>query len=152
LSDSPVLFDANVWVALAFDTHPHHTRAVEAFRSTTPARPAVFCRSTQQSFLRLASTPAVLRLCNATGLTNQDALVMLAGFMASPSIAYRDEPPGTVPLWHRLAGLPSASPHVWMDAYLAAFAIAGGLELVTFDKTFSQFAGLTPTILTAGNP
>jgi len=39
-----------------------------------------------------------------------------------------------------------------MDAYLAAFAIAGGLELVTFDQVFTNFAGLTPTILTAARP
>ena len=140
-----------MWVALAFDTHPNHRPAVAAFQSTAPARPAVFCRATQQTFLRLASQPAVHRLCNAVGLTNRDALAMLDDFMASPSVAYQDEPTGTVPVWHRLAALPSASPHVWMDAYLAAFAIAGGLELLTFDRGFSQFAGLTATILPAAH-
>ena len=152
MSASRVLFDANVWLALAFDTHPNHRSAVTAFQSTTPARPAVFCRSTQQSFLRLASQPAVHRLCDAVGLTNRDALAMLAGFMASPSVAYRDEPPGVEAVWHGLAGLPSASPHVWMDAYLAAFAIAGRLDLMTFDRGFSQFAGLSVTFLPAVNP
>lgn len=152
MSASPVLFDANVWVALAFDTHPNHRPAVAAFQSTTPQSPALFCRSTQQSFLRLASQPAVHRLCNTGGLTNRDALEMLGDFMASPSVAYRDEPAGIVPIWHRLASLPSASPHVWMDAYLAAFAMAGGFDLVTFDRGFSQFAGLSVTLLPALSP
>jgi predicted nucleic acid-binding protein len=72
--------------------------------------------------------------------------------MASPSIAYRDEPAGLVPLWHRLAALPSASPKVWMDAYLAAFAAASLLEMVTLDQAFTQFAGVRVTILTPTGP
>jgi len=53
----------------------------------------------------------------------------------------REEPVGLVPIWHRLAALPSASPKVWMDAYLAAFATAGDLDMITFDQGFSQFPG-----------
>ena len=33
------------------------------------------------------------------------------------------------------------------EAYLAAFAMTANLQLVTFDKGFSRFAGLTCTIL-----
>jgi toxin-antitoxin system PIN domain toxin len=149
LSDSAYLFDANVWIALAFAAHPHHERAAEFFSSASPARPACFCRATQQSFLRLASTPAVLRLCNAVGLTNRDALEALRGFVSSSAVAYREEGPGIEAVWHRLAGVSSASPKVWMDAYLAAFAIAGDLELVTFDGAFTSFEGLRVTVLVA---
>lgn len=39
------------------------------------------------------------------------------------------------------------SPNVWTDAYLAAFSLAGNYELVTFDKGFARFPGLTHTIL-----
>ena len=35
-----------------------------------------------------------------------------------------------------------ASPKLWMDAYLAAFAIAGGCQLVTTDQGFAQFPSL----------
>jgi predicted nucleic acid-binding protein len=40
--------------------------------------------------------------------------------------------------------LPFASPKVWTDAYLAAFAIRHDLELVTIDRDFKNFekAGL----------
>ncbi len=54
-------------------------------------------------------------------------------------VQYLDEPLGVVPVWHRLAGLQSASPKVWMDAYLAAFAIAGELQMVTFDRDFKSY-------------
>ena len=42
-------------------------------------------------------------------------------------------------LWRTLAAADSASPKVWMDAYLAAFAIAGGLRLVTLDRDYKNF-------------
>ncbi len=128
-SASAFLFDANVWLALAFADHPHHRLAVVAYRSATESCPALFCRATQQSFLRLATTPAFLRLCNATGITNRDALDMLDRFMDSKSVAYREEPTGLAPLLApRLAAADSAAPKVWMDAYLAGFAILGRLS------------------------
>jgi predicted nucleic acid-binding protein len=34
------------------------------------------------------------------------------------------------------------SPRLWTDAYLAAFALAGGHRLVTFDQGFLRFPGL----------
>ena len=72
-------------------------------------------------------------------LTNSDALLTLDNLQALPQVTWRDEPPGVLGLWRTLAGLDSASPKVWMDAYLAAFAIAAGLRLVTLDKDFYNF-------------
>jgi predicted nucleic acid-binding protein len=60
--------------------------------------------------------------------------------MALPNVQYRDEPGGLEAIWHTLAQRSTASPKLWMDANLAAFAIAGGLTLVTFDGGFNQFA------------
>ncbi len=136
---SAFLFDANVWIALVFAAHPQHGLALEAYRSTSKARPAVFCRATELSFLRLASTPALLRLSNATGLTNGDAIATLTRLLGETRVAHRDEPEGVAPLWHRLGAQDSASPKRWMDAYLAAFAIAGDLRLVTADHDFVDF-------------
>lgn len=44
---------------------------------------------------------------------------------------------GPAPVWYRLADRSTASPRVWMDAYLAAFAIAARLTLLTFDRDFA---------------
>jgi len=123
---------------LAFDAHPGHATAGEAFARTAADRPAVFCRATQHSFLRLASTPAILRTYGVADWTNRDALDLWNRFESAPHVLFREEPAGLVPLWHRLAGLPSASPRVWMDAYLAAFAILARLTLVTFDRDFGS--------------
>jgi toxin-antitoxin system PIN domain toxin len=128
-----------VWIAAIFTTHPFHQRAQTALQDATPANPAVFCRSTQQSFLRLVSNPALLKTYGADGLTNRDALVALDALLVLTKFCEREEPPGTVALWHRLASRDTASPKVWMDAYLAAFAISGALHLVTLDGDFRSF-------------
>jgi toxin-antitoxin system PIN domain toxin len=133
------LIDINVWIAATFPTHPCHQKAQQPLARATPAAPAVFCRTTQQGFLRLASNPAQLKAYGAVGLTNRDALVALNAFLALPQVCERAEPPGLVPLWHRLATRDTASPKVWMDAYLAAFAIHAGLRLVTLDQDFKSF-------------
>lgn len=146
------LFDTNVWLAVVFPTHPFHTHAQLALQAATPTQCAVFCRSTQQSFLRLVSTPILHKTYGAEGLTNRDALKALDALQALSQVAVCDEPPGTVPLWRTLAARDTASPKVWMDAYLAAFAIAGGLRLVTLDQDFKTHVphGLTLSLL--GSP
>lgn len=134
------LVDTSVWLAAVFTTHPFHSQARQRLLQATPAEPAVFCRSTQQSFLRLASTPALLKAYGATSLSNRDALVALDALMGLPQVHALDEPAGTFALWQRIATRDSASPKVWMDAYLAAFAISGGLGLVSLDQDFKNFA------------
>ncbi len=134
-----LLFDTNVWIAAIFTTHPLHQPARSVLHDATAAAPAVFCRSTQQSFLRLVSTPALLRAYGAEGLTNRDALIALGALLALPQVCVREEPPGVLTLWHGMASRDTAAPKVWMDAYLAAFAIAGALHMVTLDHDFRNF-------------
>lgn len=133
------LVDTNVWIAAIFTTHPFHQTARQVLQQATPAEPAVFCRSTQQSFLRLASTPTLLKVYGAEGLTNRDALVALDALQALPQVCLRDEPPGVLTLWRAMASRDTASPKLWIDAYLAAFAIGGGLRMVTLDRDFKDF-------------
>jgi len=63
----------------------------------------------------------------------------LEALQALAQVAWREEPPGVFAQWRTLAALDSASPKVWMDAYLAAFALAGGLRLLTLDQDFKNF-------------
>jgi predicted nucleic acid-binding protein len=51
--------------------------------------------------------------------------------------------------WRQLAVRETASPKLWMDAYLTAFAQDGGYRLVTFDAAFAQFGGLDLVLLGA---
>ena len=133
------LFDTNVWLAAVFKKHDFHGIARKALEQSSATNPAVFCRSTQQSFLRLASTRALLKTYDADGMSNRDAIVAYEQLQAQPHVTMREEPTGLQALWLQLAGLDTASPKVWMDAYLAAFAIRGKLRLVTLDQDFKNF-------------
>ncbi|MCP9836257.1 PIN domain-containing protein [Cyanobium sp. N.Huapi 1H5] len=135
------LLDVNVWVAAAFAAHPAHHSAQAVLLQATPEAPALFCRATQQSFLRLVSTPAICTAYRAASITNRDALAALEAFQALPQVDMVEEPIGIESLWWRLAGLAVAAPKRWMDAYLAAFAITSSTRMVTLDQDFRQFLG-----------
>lgn len=109
------LFDVNVWVAATFPTHPFHASAVAALEAATEDDPIGFCRATQISFLRLATTPRLLQLYAAENLTNSDAIAILQIFLSRPTVTEFEELAGISVLWHRLASRETASPKVWVD-------------------------------------
>ena len=140
ISNAPaLLFDSNIWVALTFPTHPFHPAASAALADCNESAPACFCRSTQQSFLRLITTPTLARTCQFPEIGNQQAIEILTGYHELPFVDFRNEPPGIHELWLHLANRKTASPKVWMDAYLAAFAISAKLPFATTDKDFRQY-------------
>lgn len=148
MSGQGSLFDANVWVALAFELHPFHASAVKAFLARSATDPACFCRATQLSFLRLISTETVALEYGLTTPSNREALELLNRLLATPAVRLLEEPPKIFSRWSSLADLRTASPKRWMDAYLAAFAIEAGVDFVTYDKVFLSFSGLAPKLLT----
>jgi uncharacterized protein len=89
--------------------------------------------------MRLASTASVQRAYDALGQTNRTVWLALDTLQALPQVVWREEPPGVLGQWRTVSTLDSASPKVWMDAYLAAFAIASSLRMITLDKDFKNF-------------
>lgn len=148
MSPTAFLFDTNLWLALTLVRHPFHAAAQAVYVSTNPAQPAVFCRATQNSFLRLLTTPAMMQPFGAA-LNNRDASAVLNDYLSKPNITFLQEPADVFPTWMHLAALTTASPKRWMDAYLAAFALKGNLQFVTTDKDFARFSGLQPITLPA---
>lgn len=133
------LFDTSAWLAAIYDKHAFHAQAIQALAQATSQAPAVFCRATQQSVLRLTTTAAMAKAYQAPALTNRQALFTLDTLQAFPQVKLQIEPPGIFEKWRQLADLNSASPKVWMDAYLAAFAIQSSLRMITIDKNFRNF-------------
>jgi uncharacterized protein len=148
------LLDTNVWLAAVFPAHSSHGLAKQVLAQPMPGQALVWCRATQQSFLRLVSTPTVHKAYGSAKKTNRDALDMLDALNALPQVAWREEAPGVYDLWRKLARLDSASPKVWTDAYLAAFALAGGMQLVTLDSDFKNYVsqGLDLRLLSKHGP
>jgi toxin-antitoxin system PIN domain toxin len=143
-----VLCDSNVWLALALSKHAHHTAVREWLETVEEPASIFFCRATQQTFLRLLTNASVLAPYGNPPLTNREAWSAYEAFLADDRIAFRaDEPVGVQPSWKELAVRGTASPKLWMDAYLAAFALTGRYSMVTTDAAFRQFRGLDLLVL-----
>jgi toxin-antitoxin system PIN domain toxin len=144
------LADSNIWVALALAKHPFHFAARDWFARQKLPTAVLFCRVTQHSFLRLVTTSAVVAPFGLPPLTNQEARATYERFLADERISWVSEPRGVERHWKKFAGNAKPSPKLWMDGYLAAFALAGGYRLVTTDKAFKQFRGLDVVVLGRG--
>jgi toxin-antitoxin system PIN domain toxin len=143
-----MLCDSNVWLALALLDHEHHNVAQRWLESVNEPGAVLFCRATQQSFLRLLTTASTLVRFGNPPLSNQQAWGAYDELMADDRIAFKSsEPAGLDFHWRRFAAAKTASPKLWMDAYLAAFAQAGGYQMVTIDVAFKQFDGLDLLLL-----
>ena len=136
------LLDSSVWLALAIQQHSAHARAKAFFNEKVEPNTILFCQATQQSFLRLLTTNSVLKHYDVPPLTNQQAWELYEGFESNPKVMIVGESVAFNRLWRELSALKSASPKVWMDSYLAAFAIAHDYTLVTLDKDFTQYRNL----------
>jgi predicted nucleic acid-binding protein len=88
--------------------------------------------------VRLLTQP---RLMGSAALSASAALAAYDQFAALPEVALRAEPAGCEAEMRRIvqADLPA---RLLTDAYLAAFAMAADLRLVTFDRDFERFDGL----------
>jgi uncharacterized protein len=139
-----LLPDVNVWLALTFDSHVHHPAAKTWFDGLSDDVLCCFCRLTQQGFLRPATNPTVFR---KDAVPLPDAWQKYDLYVSDPRVTFIEEPADIEIYWRTFTQSQTFSPKVWNDAYLAAFALAGGLELVTFDKGFTQYANLTSKIL-----
>ena len=133
------LLDSGVWVALTFASHPFHRSAGEALRQLSPDRPPCRIRATEISAFRLVTTPTIHRAFGVAGFSNTQAMQYLGMLFAEIGCVEVEEPAGTRELWLRLAGSTTASPKIWMDAYLAAVAIRGDMELITLDSGFREY-------------
>lgn len=126
--------DVNVWLALAHEIHPHH-EAVKVWSDSLESDSIVyFCRFTQLGFLRLLTNQSAMR---ADVLTQSQAWEAFDALVADPNNQMIDEPDGIDSLFRQGTSSNEASTKQWADGYLGAFAAAGNLALVTFDRALA---------------
>lgn len=130
--------DINVWLAFSVADHAHHQRARHYWYEESGDQFA-FCRMTSLGFLRLATNAAAM---GGQPLTVPEAWQAYRGFRRLPEVLLVAEPEGCETWLESWAMGNSPKPRHWTDAYLAAFAMAGGLRLVSFDGDFTRFDGL----------
>jgi uncharacterized protein len=144
--------DVNIWLALSLSGHSHHPAALAWLEAQEEPASIFFCRSTQQGLVRLLSTAEVLSGYGLPPLTNRDAWAVVEKFMSDDRIAFANEPAGVEMVWKNLAIRDTNSPKLWMDAWLAAFAVCSGFELITTDKAFTQFEDAQVLIVQKTSP
>lgn len=139
----PDLLDVSVWVAAGVPDHAAHARATRYWNEEADAQ-LCFCRITCLALLRLltASAPTGGRPRSV-----QEAWRAYAGYLALPQVSFAPEPPGCEACLEGWIAAGIITPRLWTDAYLAAFAVAAGFRLVTFDRDFGRFPGLDYLLL-----
>ena len=139
----PALCDVNVLLALCYEGHVHHPQALTWFEGQEDFE-VVLCRNTQLGLLRLLSNPAVM---GQDACTLEQAWGVYDIIVRDTRFEFTAEPEGLEPFLRLYSSAGQVSPKLWQDAYLAAFARAAKLRLVTFDRGFSKFEGLLLTLL-----
>ncbi len=132
------LVDANIWLAIAVDGHIHHAAATSWFDAQAE-RACAFCRITQLALLRHLTNAKIMGTANVQ--TQIEAWRAFEALAADPRVVFLDEPPGIAVVFKSLTQLPRPAHKRWTDAFLAAFAMSLGMEVVTLDADLTFFDG-----------
>lgn len=127
----PNFLDANVWLALIWERHIHSERAREWLNAQGEDGQFCYCRFTQLTVLRLLTTQTIMGQDTAT---MSQAWGVWDKVCADSRISFVPEAENLEPELRSRSRSAMASPKVWADAYLLAFAAMAGLRLVTFDR------------------
>ncbi len=126
--------DVNVWLALIYEKHIHNDVVLAWYSSLSAPTVFVFCRHTQMGLFRLLSTESVMR----QDIKSQaQCWEVYDPWIASGLAFMAQEPPELEAEMRAQTSHKTASPKVWADAYLAAFAEVGNLTLVTMDRALA---------------
>jgi toxin-antitoxin system PIN domain toxin len=137
--------DVNVWLALAYEGHQHHESATAWFAKLN-GETVYFCRFTQLGLLRLLTHPSVMR---EDVRNHTEAWETYDLFLQDERVSFRIEadPEPVEAALRKLTSNNRSPSQQWLDAYLAAFARAAGLTLVTFDRGLRQMASGNTVLL-----
>lgn len=129
--------DVNVWLSISYPIHTHHTSALAWFNGLEPEANLAFCRHTQLGFFRLMTTASIMGVDVKSQL---ECWNIYDRWILPGKARLLSEPPSLEPRLRRLTVGDRATPKLWADAYLAAFAAAAKVPLVTFDRALAERA------------
>lgn len=134
--------DVNVWLALCSDRHEFHGVAIDWLAGVL--EPLYFCRLTQMALLRLLTNPKVM---GEDLRSPEQAIDVYRELTSDERIQFAPEPSGVESLWFSLMTIPLANGSTWTDGWLAAFSLAHGSRLVSFDSGMRRWTRLDPAVL-----
>ncbi|QPZ39242.1 TA system VapC family ribonuclease toxin [Paramicrobacterium chengjingii] len=127
------LLDVGVWLAATWGRHVAHPSVRTWFDQQDSE--LAFCRVTEMGLLRLLSNPSIMR---EDALTRGATWSVLDRLRADDRVIHLEEPTNLESVWRTLSARDDTSHKLWTDDYLAAFAQARGLSVVTLDRAFAQ--------------
>ncbi len=140
----PSIVDVNVLFALMHARHMHCRSAMAWLDRQDRVGSVGICRVAQMGALRLLTRSALM----------QEEVISPEQFWMGWDRMIRDdrlvwvaEPPGLEPVWREVTLALERGQCAETDTYLAAFANACEGTLVTFDRGFRRFSGLTLELL-----
>jgi uncharacterized protein len=124
--------DLNVWLALATPEHVHHAAASRWWGQEK--NHIAFMRFTQMGFLRLMTTASAM---DGRPLTMAQAWRVYDRLFEDDRVAFIPEPAAAEARFRASTARTRASPKLWGDAWLLAFAESAHGILVTFDSALA---------------
>lgn len=145
-----ILADVNLWLASVVEAHPHHlaARTWWSKRVLRSGARVAFCRITQLGFLRLLTNENVM---GKERCTVPRAWQIYGQLAAQRPVVFAREPKRLEEVLTDFTKFGGSSRNFWTDAYLAAFAQAGGFTFATFDQGFERFPNLELSLI-SGTP
>ena len=137
------LVDVNVLMALLVARHQHHETALAWFDSLAPGE-AALCRFVQLALIRLLGNRTVM---GEDAISARAAWDQIQVLLEDERIDFLQEPSRIDAILPKLFRYTVPTSKLVADAYLAAFAIASSLRLVTLDRGMGQYQGLEVELL-----
>jgi toxin-antitoxin system PIN domain toxin len=131
----PALCDVNVLLALCYERHEHHPAALQWFERQD-FQSLIVCRNSQLGLLRLLCNETVM---GADVCSLDAAWQVYDAMLCDERFAFYHESEGLDEYLRSYSASGRASPKLWQDAYLTAFARSAHIGLATFDRGFEKF-------------
>jgi len=136
--------DANVLLPVLIEGHPHQRAAFDWWEQCGDAE-AGLCLPIRMALLRLLTN---VRVMGSSTLRPGAAWDVVQQLIEDPRVSLLE----TVPdnhgaLWRANVLRREPTPDLWTDAWLAAMAQAGDVDMVTFDRGFRSFPKLKLVLL-----
>ncbi|MGI8702144.1 MAG: type II toxin-antitoxin system VapC family toxin [Nocardioidaceae bacterium] len=135
-----VVVDANVLIYAVNESSPQHESARRwLYEALTSDETVGLAWTVLLAFLRLATHPSVF----PRPLSLSESSQVLDSWLASPMVIAIEPTPRHLALLRGLLAGAGATGNLVNEAHLAALALEHGASVVSFDRDFARFEGLS---------